>query len=316
MAPSTGLRVLLALAGLLLLGCSGTSAAVAPYNDTLARQLMSLSGAAYCPRAGVENWSCSFCKDVPLFTPFGTAYNSSTDILALVGYKNDSNSVVVAFRGTKPTSIKNWLQDLDFFHTQAVCDGCQVHRGFWNAYLSVRDGTIQIIKGIITLFPDAKLVLAGHSLGGALAFLASVDFPMNNGLPVADEIYTYGAPRVGNNAITLQWRMMYEGGAAFRLTHGLDPVPHLPPRWLSFLHPPTEVYYDGLNTKYTVCDQSGEDPKCANQWLIALGITDHLTYFGLDFMSRFLACGALVKNGTTELLPEAETQESGVRMLF
>ena len=70
----------------------------------------------------------------------------------------------------------------------------------------------------------------------------------------------------------------------------LVPVPHVPPRLVGFVHPPTEVYYDGLNLGHKVCDGSGEDPTCADQWLLPLGVSDHVTYLGLDFVAEWLKC--------------------------
>lgn len=69
-----------------------------------------------------------------------------------------------------------------------------------------------------------------------------------------------------------------------------SPVPHVPPRLVGFVHPPTEVYYDGLNLSHKVCDGSGEDPSCADQWLLPLGVSDHVTYLGIDFVAEWLKC--------------------------
>ena len=55
----------------------------------------------------------------------------------------------------------------------------------------------------------------------------------------------------------------------FRVTHGFDPVPHLPLEAMGFHHVATEVYYNELQTKHTVCNGSGEDGKCSNKVICA-----------------------------------------------
>lgn len=51
--------------------------------------------------------------------------------------------------------------------------------------------------------PELEMLLAGHSLGGALATLAAYDLKgvaRKLNLEVEISVYTFGAPRVGNHA--------------------------------------------------------------------------------------------------------------------
>lgn len=53
---------------------------------------------------------------------------------------------------------------------------------------------------------------AGHSLGGALAQLAAFDIVQRareEGLPLKVEVYTFGAPRVGNHAFAREYNEVY-----------------------------------------------------------------------------------------------------------
>ena len=109
-------------------------------------------------------------------------YNSTTDMLAYVGYAADLDAVVITFRGTRPTSILDWLEDLNFFQKPAICDGCLLHEGFLAAYYSVRDATVGFVRDAVALFPQSKIIITGHSLGGALSYLASVDLALNEGI--------------------------------------------------------------------------------------------------------------------------------------
>jgi len=44
--------------------------------------------------------------------------------------------IVISWKGT--ISIRNWLEDFDFFKTKyPFCEGCEVHEGFFKAYNSM-----------------------------------------------------------------------------------------------------------------------------------------------------------------------------------
>jgi hypothetical protein len=285
------MRALFALASLLLLALAGGAAPVAaqdPYNDTLALRLLHLAGAAYCPSSTVLPWTCGFCTEAADFLPWGVTSNDTTNMLAFAGYDSDSGSIVISFRGTAMLSILDWVEDLKFFHTPAICDGCQVHEGFLGAYLSIRDGVLQTTRDLLGAYPSAPITITGHSLGGALTALASVDFALNENI-VASTIYTFGAPRVGNDVWASTWESLFSQTTSYRVTHAMDPVPHVPPKIAGFLHAPTEIYYNELNTQYTVC-VGGEDPKCSDQWLAPMNAVDHGTYLGLNFLTEFAKC--------------------------
>jgi len=282
------------------------SAQVEPYNTTLAKQMLHLSGAAYCDRQNVLDWDCSFCKesDVAGLKPMGVAYNSTTNMLAYVSYDASRDSVMIVFRGTAILSILDWLEDLDFFAIPVLCPGCEIHEGFYKAYESIRIDFLNFVTAARKQHPQSDVIITGHSLGGALAYIAAVDLSITAGINVTHS-YTFGAPRVGNRIFADTWAQIYQEDATFyRITHGLDPVPHVPPMLSGFQHPPTEVYYDGLNTGFKVCDESGEDPSCADQWLLPVGVTDHVTYLGIDFLAEFLKCAIIEDKKEVEPMVE------------
>lgn len=50
------------------------------------------------------------------------------DASGFIGYSVGHDAIVVAFRGTVPWSIKNWLRDLNTIKVEyPLCDGCYVH---------------------------------------------------------------------------------------------------------------------------------------------------------------------------------------------
>ena len=73
----------------------------------------------------------------------------------------------------------------------------QVHLGFYSLYFNQLADAVK--AAVQTLDPSKPLVLAGHSLGGALANLAAVDLAIHQPeLQPNLHIYTYGTPRVGD----------------------------------------------------------------------------------------------------------------------
>jgi putative lipase involved disintegration of autophagic bodies len=82
----------------------------------------------------------------------------------------------------------------------AICDGCQVHKGFYEAYMSIRDGVVQTVRDLRGAYPAAPIVVTGHSLGGALVELASVDFELNEGIMVDTSVGIRGHDYCGRRS--------------------------------------------------------------------------------------------------------------------
>ena len=106
----------------------------------------------------------------------------------------------------------NRIKDIEFFKADFSLTQCngkapgvsgeQVATGFYNVYQSLQG---QLSSAITQLRsgPAAgyNVVVAGHSLGAALAILAAVDMTCGAGVnskPIT--VYNYGSPRIGNNA--------------------------------------------------------------------------------------------------------------------
>lgn len=116
----------------------------------------------------------------------------------------------LVFRGT--ASIGGWFTNLNFRAAPSSIGG-RVHRGFLDAWLAASP-TVHACAASL----PRPLSVAGHSLGGALALLATLDLE-------ADLTYTFGAPKVGD--IDLQ--RAFAGRPCYRVVHGRDVVPTLPP---------------------------------------------------------------------------------------
>lgn len=134
---------------------------------------------------------------------------------------------IVAFAGTDPLKIEDWITDF----TARPQSGTGLHSGFDTAVETVWPGIETALKD---LPQSEKVFFTGHSLGGALAILAA-GRAMKVGVK-ATAVYTFGSPRTGGidffNTYTPEL-----GDNTFRLVHGTDVVATVPPSLNNqFLH--------------------------------------------------------------------------------
>ncbi|KAL9596309.1 MAG: hypothetical protein Q9179_004661 [Wetmoreana sp. 5 TL-2023] len=204
-----------------------------------------------------------------------------TDVTGYVAVDNSRSLTVLAFRGSR--SVRNFVADANFPATQTdICPSCTAHAGFWNSWVEARPGVLAALKTAAASHPNNRVIVAGHSLGGAIADFAAADIRKSG---VTADLYTYGAPRIAgaelSNFITNQNK-----GGNYRVTHKNDPVPRLPPLPLGFVHISPEYYISTPNnvvptandiTKYTgsvnLLGNSGNNP-------LEIDLNAHGWYFG------------------------------------
>jgi predicted lipase len=243
------------------------------YVESQSLRYVDFSGAAYCtdPHIGKEtinNWSCKVCKKYPGVTAT-TFHGSKTDANGYVAYDPAKNEVIVAFSGTDPLSVANWIDDIDTKKTAyPYCSGCEVHDGFYRTFQSVSATVLNLTKSMLSSHSGAKLFVTGHSLGAAMAAHCAAEF-VHQGMKVSTS-YSYGMPRVGNQKLEEWFKSVVPG--MFRLVHHKDPVPHLPANNWGFHHMPYEVFYTKEYTNYKVCNFEGEDSSCSNQYTLDLNV--------------------------------------------
>lgn len=214
------------------------------FNLNVAKRYVTFCGASYCtdPLIGkntIDNWSCKACKDLPNVKAT-TFHGSRSDANGFVAYDPSVNEILVAFAGTDPLSIQNWINDLSFIQTDyPYCSGCKVHQGFYRSYESVHDQIITLLNQYQAQYPNATLSITGHSLGAAMAAHCGAAL-MNAGYKLTT-LYTYGMPRVGNEAYEKWYTTRLPG--TFRMVHYKDPVPHVPFAKWDFHHMPYEVRF-------------------------------------------------------------------------
>jgi alpha-beta hydrolase superfamily lysophospholipase len=59
--------------------------------------------------------------------------------------------------------------------TVDLCEGCHGSSGFWRSWTDVRERIVEKVKEARTSKPSYKILVTGHSLGGAVATFAAVE---------------------------------------------------------------------------------------------------------------------------------------------
>lgn len=101
--------------------------------------------------------------------------------------------MIVAFRGTQPVEICDWLSDVTTPPWPGYGGTGYIHYGIGQALESV---FADVLDAIHTFRDNNQtLWITGHSLGGALAMLAGARLYFEDPRLLADGVYTYGQPR-------------------------------------------------------------------------------------------------------------------------
>lgn len=268
-------------------------AAAPSWNVSTATKYVLYAYAAY-NKPTVGAWTCPYCVQATNgFVPTVTCTAAKTGAFAYVGYNVNNREIVASFRGSD--NIQNWILDFEFFKTPpnttfpGLSRLVQVEEGFWKYYESVRTCVVNEVVTLHAKYPGFKLGITGHSLGAAAAGLCAVDLVVNHGvLTSVLEAITFGETRVGNAAYASTIKATVPG--KIRVTDHKDIVPHLPPKEFGYRHGAWEVYETTAGgSTFIVCNGTGEDPKCSDQWGDVAGllnIDDHLKYMGVPCCDR------------------------------
>lgn len=121
---------------------------------------------------------------------------------------------VIVFRGTEPTSITDLKSDIKANLIKARGGG-RVHSGFYKAYEKVDT----FLKKDLQKAGDLPVYITGHSLGGALALVAT-RYIGNDSIGAT---YTFGGPRVADDAFFEKIKT-----PVYRVVNAADGVARIP----------------------------------------------------------------------------------------
>ncbi len=137
---------------------------------------------------------------------------------AFLAKRDSDNMAVLVFRGTEKEDPRDIITDLDarFYKDEK---GVKIHDGFYKAFKCVEQdihSEAEKIKGF-------SLYITGHSLGGALALIATRALNSDN----LAACYTFGSPKVGNEEFNDDIKP-----PIYRIVNAFDIVPLSPPTYV------------------------------------------------------------------------------------
>ncbi|KAJ7266544.1 alpha/beta-hydrolase [Mycena rebaudengoi] len=205
--------------------------------------------------------------------------NYLSDVQGFIARDDNRREIVVALRGS--ASATDVLLDAQILLVPFLTPGvnlppkARVHAGFLTAWNSVAAEISATLALQIKLHPTHRLVVLGHSMGGAIATLAAVAFSqLFHSTTDTLHLFTYGAPRTGYVNAQLAERA----------------VPTVIPTSLGYHHHGIEYWQHAdppapETTLRCACD--GEDPQCSAR-IPSGGVTPaHATYFGIMVPTPF-----------------------------
>ncbi|VVN33017.1 lipase family protein [Pseudomonas fluorescens] len=148
--------------------------------------------------------------------------SEATDTQAFITHHDEL--ILIAVRGTYEL-IADGLRDADALQVPFEDTDSKVHRGFYQAAQKAYDF---VVKYLTRFYTGQKLLICGHSLGGAVALLLSEMLRCRpEGYNI--QLYTYGAPRAGD----ANFAKGAEPLVHYRMVAHNDPVPSVPGTWMN-----------------------------------------------------------------------------------
>ncbi|KAL8196253.1 hypothetical protein R6Q57_025253 [Mikania cordata] len=262
------------------------------------------------------------------FVDFYTCWNEyqkerSTQVLIFCDKPRDADLIVISFRGTEPFDADDWITDFDYSWYEIPNVG-KLHMGFLEAMgLGSRSNTSTFQERLLTNhttnvnvlpFPEtsayymvrrklrslleehrnARFMVTGHSLGGALAILFPTVLLLHEEEVVLQRllgVHTFGQPRIGNTELGMyvESKLQYPTPKYYRMVYCNDMVPRLPYDDKTFLYKHFGVclYYNSLFVEQQVDEEPNKNylglwyliPEYANAvWELVRGLTMGMRY--------------------------------------
>ncbi|WOL19812.1 hypothetical protein Cni_G28614 [Canna indica] len=224
---------------------------------------------AYIENAVTNHWKMHFVGFYDCWNKF--LEEKTTQAFIFCNKAEDADLIVLAFRGTEPFNAVDWSTDVDLSTLLAGKLGL-LHLGFLKALGLQNEKSFLLgfpkdftspnnepaayytlraeLKGLLAEHKNAKIMVTGHSLGGALAAMFPALLSYHNQSDVLNAMYgvlTHGQPRVGDlvfkTYVEAIMRVKYQ-----RMVYRYDIVPRIPfdlTPVSNFKHCGQCVYYQG-----------------------------------------------------------------------
>ncbi|KAI9295588.1 alpha/beta-hydrolase [Neoconidiobolus thromboides FSU 785] len=211
---------------------------------------------AYCKLQQIEEWTCDSCNTNQPAKLISTHKSRRYGTFGMI-HVTTNNKILLSFRGTD--NLSNKLLDLnirkrrmkvvDPNYNQDYLNNIKVHSGILSSTDSIIYDMIEQLRLRFNNELDQyTFVLIGHSLGGAMASLASIR--LQNELKLSYNsihLYSYGQPRVGNEEFVKYFNHLPL--TAMRIVSQNDIVPHLPLNKMGYYH---------FNNEYFIHDKKAQ----------------------------------------------------------
>ncbi|XP_042495186.1 triacylglycerol lipase OBL1-like [Macadamia integrifolia] len=204
----------------------------------------------YVNNAVTNHWKMHFVGFFDCWNEF--LKDKTTQAFIFCDRPKNAQLIVVSFRGTKPFNAKNWCIDFDISWLSMGKMG-RVHLGFMKAlglqdekdhgkgwpkeyrgdkelaYYLIRDK----LKALLQKNKGAKIMITGHSLGGALAILFPAILVHHQEASILSSlfgVYTFGQPRVGDKQFGsfMEKQLNAKFKRYIRVVYRYDIVPRVP----------------------------------------------------------------------------------------
>ena len=165
----------------------------------------------------------------------------------------ESKTIYVSFAGSD--SKVDWLRTNFDVEAETYAMECKasegapvVHKGFLKAWKSIEEPVWEKISNVmLRQGGSGKVVVCGHSLGGAVATIASLDLYCKSEKNYRNSmsVITFGSPKVGNTVF--RDAFAHTIPTSVRVVTVYDPVPKM--TIADFVHVPTEFVLGGIALK-------------------------------------------------------------------
>jgi hypothetical protein len=176
--PSETTRVSIRTAGFLDTNRDTTEAATPSEDDLLSQMALGshLSSAVYCFKPqDCRNFPPELISAVPYYSE--RLLLGRTQIGMFATYDSNCKFIRVVYRGS--STLSQWATNAKISPYQCGNDFGKAHSGFVSMYLGTRQQLWKSVAELMDKFDDhAGIQFTGHSLGGALAVLATCDFKL------------------------------------------------------------------------------------------------------------------------------------------